>query len=306
MSEELKHVTEIASVQSLSRDRHGYTYEQLTIIRESICGKDFTDAEFLYFINVCKSKNLDPLSRQIYAFKQNGKVVIIIAIDGFRSIAHSSGSCQGIEGPYWFDKDGNEKQVWTSKEPPLAAIVRVYKENWIKPVEGVVYWDEYNKGVGNWSKMPKVMLGKCAEAVAIRKAFPQQLSGVYSHEEIEVPSLQDPFNGTLTSPKNHIKTIQPQTIDIQPIPAAEELPSLRERCRETFILMNKVGDFQKHWDSKMLQFHKTGDIESIRQHVLDCESRATTKHKLLNVKEEPIESELLTMNEEEYEIENVS
>lgn len=42
---------------------------------------------------------------------------------------------------------------------------------------------------GKWADMPHVMLAKCAESQALRKGWPEDLSGVYSPEEMERPML---------------------------------------------------------------------------------------------------------------------
>jgi phage recombination protein Bet len=173
--------------------------EQMKLLKTTIA-KDATDSELALFINQCKRTGLDPFTKQIYFIKdKNGKVTICTSIDGLRLIAERSGKYQGQTEPQWCGEDGVWRDVWLSKEPPAAARIGVYKEGFKAPVYGVALFTEYagyysyddkfgkyKKGdlTHMWDKMRAHMISKIAEAIAFRKAFPNDLSGLYATEEV--------------------------------------------------------------------------------------------------------------------------
>jgi hypothetical protein len=81
--------------------------------------------------------------------------------------------------------------VWTGDEPPVAARFTVYRKDWPHPVHAVAHFREYVQTTKDgtpttmWANMPAGQIGKCAEALARRKAFPRRLSGVYIDEELQ-------------------------------------------------------------------------------------------------------------------------
>ena len=173
-----------------------WTPEQTQLIATTIapgCSQD----ELRLFAYACQRTGLDPFSKQIYAIKRGGKMTIQAGIDGLRSIAERTGQLDGSE-TFWCGEDGQWADVWLSSKPPAAAKTVIHRKGSSHPFVGVARFADYNAGQGLWSKMPAAMIAKCSEALALRKAFPADLSGVYSTDEMD--QAVEPVSVTAAAP----------------------------------------------------------------------------------------------------------
>src|SRR3990167_3319694 len=178
------------------------TRNQLELIKRTVA-RGASDDELRLFVQVCKGANLNPFLRQVHLVprwdSKLGQEVraIQVGIDGFRAVAESSGAYAGNDDPT-FDSDHeiaytkfeNKKPVEGSLTVPGRATVTVYKlmDGQRYGFTATARWEEYYPGekIGfQWHIRPYLMLGKCSEALALRKAFPKLLSGMYAAEEMD-------------------------------------------------------------------------------------------------------------------------
>lgn len=175
-----------------------FTQEQVELIKKQIAPKA-NENELKLFLYQCKRTGLDPLARQIYCIPIGGRMTIQTSIDGFRVVAERSGSYAGQSEPEFVEDE---------KGKIVCCKVRVFKfspsgQRYEASV-GVAYWSEYAQNSPMWNKMPHTMISKCAEALALRKAFPQDLSGIYTTDEMQ--QAQDQPTVDTTAEINDVPT----------------------------------------------------------------------------------------------------
>ena len=178
-----------AALAVISPQSH-FSREQIDLIKTTIA-KGASDQELALFLAQCERTGLDPFSRQIYWISRGGRGSTQVSIDGFRVIAERSGEMDGQEVA-WCDETGAWADVWLKTTPPAAARVLVYRKGCSHPFPAIAKFAEYNAGGPMWTKMPANQIAKCAEALALRKAFPHQLSGLYTPDEMaqaDTPAL---------------------------------------------------------------------------------------------------------------------
>jgi phage recombination protein Bet len=197
---------------AIQADQAMWSPEQRAVLAQSGINNDVTNAELASFLHLCQRTQLDPFSRQIYLIgrwdRKAGRKVFTpqTSIDGYRVIAHRAaaraGHALGYEDTVWCDTSGRWQDVWLADEPPAAAKVTVIRDG--QRFSAVARYSEYvqtgkdGKPSGLWPKMGATMIAKCAESLALRKAFPHDLAGVYTAEEMDQAD----------QPERHLKSVQ--------------------------------------------------------------------------------------------------
>ncbi|MFE4671047.1 phage recombination protein Bet [Streptomyces sp. NPDC056723] len=197
-------------------DQTTWTLEQGAVLRQSGIKDAVTPAELSGFLHLCQRTGLDPFSRQIYLIgrysKKDQRDVYTpqTGIDGYRVIAQrvtaQTGGSYGYEDSVWCDSSGRWRDVWLAEEPPAAAKVTVIRNG--QHFSAVATFREYvqtfpdGNPKGLWAKMPAGQIAKCAEALALRKAFPHDLAGVYTAEEMAQADNPAPE-------ERHLRQVQP-------------------------------------------------------------------------------------------------
>jgi phage recombination protein Bet len=168
--------------------------DKIALIKRTVAAGTTND-ELELFLYTAKRTGLDPLANQIHAVKRwnaaAGKqtMSIQVGIDGYRLIADRTGKyAPGPEPTFTYDDKG-------SLLTATAYVKKLVADTW-HTVAATAHFDEY-KGTKKggalnhmWATKGHIMLGKCAEALALRRAFPAELSGVYTREEMDQANNQ--------------------------------------------------------------------------------------------------------------------
>ena len=159
-----------------------FTQDQVELIKNTVC-KNSTDNELKLFLYTAKHAGLDPLLKQIYAIKRGNTMTIQTAIDGLRAIAERTGMYSpGDETKYEYN--GSNRLISAT-----AYVKKMTRDGTWHQVSSTAFFEEYAQSFKGqlsqfWSKSPHIMLSKCAESNALRRAFPFELAGLYSSEEM--------------------------------------------------------------------------------------------------------------------------
>lgn len=167
-----------------------WSMQQIELLKQTIC-KGANDQEFQVFLHVCKRTGLDPFQKQLYMVKRwdsqlkKETMTLQTGIDGYRLIADRTGKyAPGREPTFVYGEDGKLISA-------TAYVKKLTADGTWHEVSATAFYSEYvqktKEGVPTkfWRDMPHSQLAKCAEALALRKAFPADLSGVYTHEEMQ-------------------------------------------------------------------------------------------------------------------------
>ena len=251
---------------------------QLDLIKNQIA-KGCTDGEIEYFIGVCQRTGLDPFQRQIYAIRRKDnkveKMTIQTGIDGYRLIADRTGRYAGSDDPiHHCDAAGN--------------LTRSTVTVW-KIVSGVrcsftasALFDEYVQQFSPmWTKMKFTMLAKCAEALALRKAFPADLSGLYTTEEMmqsdndrpQGGNDRPPLDGPKPAPKPSPKGLPAPVVAAAPAavaPAAvapvELKPISPEQLKEMSYMLKQLNFSaakKADWAAGVKKFYGVDNVKQL-------------------------------------------
>lgn len=200
-----------------------FEYEESFVqtVKDTVA-KGATDTELQLFLQTAKRTGLDPFAKQIYCIprwdsKKGGNVMSIqISVDGFRAIADRTGRYVPSREPtYTYDsKDALESAT---------AYIKKFAHGSWHEIAATAFYDEYvqtgKEGKPNhmWNKMPRLMLAKTAESLVLRKAFPAELSGLYTSEEMGSDTTEIAQIPVIDSPPKQIapaKQLSPEEISL--------------------------------------------------------------------------------------------
>lgn len=178
--------------------------EITTLMQSGIIPQGTPDGTIKMFARFCGESNLSPFKRQVHLVKRGEKFTIQTGIDGYRAIANRTGLYAGSDD-YLFDEGiGEYEMIKDTRKYPTTAKASVYRlVGGVRcPFTATAGWKEYSQSYNGklgtmWEKMPFLMLGKCAEALALRKAFPEELAGLYTDEEMSQATTTEDY-----TPKN--------------------------------------------------------------------------------------------------------
>lgn len=232
----------MSETQIITKELADYTEEQRKLITDVLC-KGASKEEISFFMQVANRCHLDPFKRQIHAVKRwdsklnRETLTFQVSIEGLRAIAARSGEYAGNDEPQ-FTEDSNGFPIKAS-----VTVWRLVKGNRAGFTATAYYEECFQTKKGGepntfWASKPRTMLGKCAEAAALRKGFPEESGGLYTEEEIndDTPTFR---------PSAVREVIAPVTV----LPPQREDFSLDEAVHWSELLPNNYKMVEVPWEN---------------------------------------------------------
>lgn len=231
--------------------------EKRELIKRTVCAGYISDDEFELFLHTCSRTGLDPLMKQIYSIPRDSTRSTQTGIDGFRLIADRTGKyAPGQDAVYEYNDKGELIRA-------TAFVKKMTPDGVWHEVTGSVSLKEYLPGKPGkcWKQMPEVMLSKCAEARALRKAFPADLSGIYVHEEMAQAgkTIEVEETSSEEKPTEILQHVERQETDLAKL-SNEVIKILVDNCKCEQIVLEDMLAYLENWKSKIDLFPRLNDL----------------------------------------------
>jgi phage recombination protein Bet len=241
--------------------------DQIELIKRMIL-KDASEDELKLFIQICNRTRLDPFARQIYAIRRGNHMTAQVSIDGQRLVAERTGKYAGQLGPFWTGNGKDWLEVWLEKTPPKAAKVGVLRSDFKEPIWAVARYDAYAQDSAMWHKMGDLMLAKCAESLGLRKAFPNELSGLYTDAEMEQADNAGPRATTSNAEEADLTPV------IQPPRPISEAQQAMLRAKARYLLGLEDAALCELAEVESLETIYTDALDALVQRIEDAAAEA--------------------------------
>ena len=189
--------------QTMVFDVNGYEVKlNPAIVRKYLLAGNgqLTDQEIMYFMAMCKARQLNPFIREVHLIKYGSTAAqVVVGRDAYQKRATKHKMYNGMEAGIWIERNDtgeiikrNGSILSTTKETLLGGWCKVYRKDWEHAIEVEVNFNEYvgkkSDGTVNaqWSTKPVTMIVKVAESQALRKAFVEELGGMYEADELNI------------------------------------------------------------------------------------------------------------------------
>jgi len=274
------------------------TPDELSLVKNTVA-QGATDAELKLFLFDCARQGVHPLDRLLHFTKRNGKYTPITSIDFMRIRAAESGEMAGSDDPRF--------SFLHPTGAPDEATVTVYRitQGQRFAYSATARWKEYYPGDGPpgfmWRKMPHTMLGKCAEALALRKGFPRQLAGLYAKEEMDqADALARSDRPLVVEPVPPAATATPAADVLEPA----EAPTLAPRAAVTIAKVDIQPTKNKAVNRYSITLSTGAIVNTINEWLASLAQDAQTNHwpMFIKTKETKFGVDLVGMQRADAEI----
>ncbi len=265
-------ITETKPQTEVSSASEPWTTQDVDLIRQTVA-KEASPEEFKLFLYTAKARGLDPLLRQLYFIKRKQKRgdrwvdvgTTQTSIDGFRLIANRTQKLKGIERGIKHDHENGKLYAWA----------RVWRKDWDYPVYEEVSLEEYKGESPLWHRMPEQMLKKCAEVAALRMAFPEDLSGLYAHEEMDQADSQQ-------------SALQDKTMPLTPDTSNPSVQDVQKAMKKCLKMISKIQEEHSLTTEEIqwitgLETLKGADLKTLEKAIQDLNNHLESQKLLQSV-----------------------